>query len=55
MNNYGTGIGLYTSSKICQLIGPNNGIFINSVYEVGSKFSFIFYLNNNDDCIDKEI
>ena len=48
MNEYGTGIGLYTSSKIVGLIGPCEKIFISSTEGVGTECSFFAYINAND-------
>ena len=43
MNNYGSGIGLFTSQVITSQIGPCDKILISSKLKKGSEFSFLMY------------
>ena len=55
MNNYGTGIGLFTSQIITSQIGPCDKILISSRLKKGSEFSFLTYQNAENKEIKDEI
>ena len=55
MNNYGTGIGLYTSKMIINQIGPSENLTISSEEGIGSDFSFYMYQNVDDNIINNKL
>ena len=43
LNKYGIGLGLNICKKLIKLLGPNEDLFISSVYGKGTKIGFLLY------------
>ena len=55
INRNGIGLGLYICKTIVAVLGPNEGLFIHSELERGSKFGFLAYIMNESEQSNKEM